>query len=252
MIAARKIMTTPNWVRAAIPPALAENEVHIWRASQSVEPAVLSRLHSILDPAEKARAERFVFPRDRDRFIVARGVLRELLAGYAGAQPAAIEFECGAQGKPGLRPGPASAARICFNVSHSHGLMACAFTLERQLGIDVELIRSEFGGDEIAQRYFSRQEVAELNALPAEARAEAFFLCWTRKEAYIKARGEGLQIPLGSFSVSLTPGAPEKLRAADGNRWDLHAFEPAAGYAGALVVEGKQALLRFYEWARSR
>lgn len=252
MIAARKIMTTPDWVRAAIPPALAENEVHVWRASQSVEPAVLSRLHSLLDAAEKARAERFVFPRDRDRFIVARGVLRELLAGYAGAPPTEIEFEYGPQGKPALRAGDASATRVCFNVSHSHGLMVCAFTLERQLGIDVELIRSDFGGDEIAQRYFSRQEVAELNALPAQARAEAFFLCWTRKEAYIKARGEGLQIPLGSFSVSLTPGAAEKLRAEDSNRWDLHAFEAATGYAGALVVERKQALLRFYEWTPAR
>lgn len=242
-------MTPTNWLRVAAPAALTHDEVHIWRASQNVEPAALSRLHSLLDSAEKARAERFVFQRDRDRFIVARGILRELLAGYAGSQPTAIEFQYGPQGKPALRTGDSSPARICFNVSHSHGLMVCAFAVKRQLGIDIELIRSDFGGDEIAQRYFSGAEVAELNSLAPEARAEAFFLCWTRKEAYIKARGEGLQLPLGSFSVSLTPGSPEELRAEDSTRWELRSFEPAAGYAGAVVVEGKGPPVRLYDWA---
>jgi len=236
-----------EWTSPSVPPTLAKNEVHIWRASQSVEPAVLSRLRAHLDSAEKARAERFVFPRDRDRFIVARGLLRELLAGYAGCQPAEIEFEYGPQGKPSLASPSSAAVRVSFNVSHSHGLAAYAFALGIPLGIDVERVRADFGGTEIAQRYFAPEEVAELNALPAEARAEAFFLCWTRKEAYIKARGEGLQIPLTSFRVSLTPGRPEELRAADGFRWELLSFEPAPEYAGAVVVEGRGMSVRYWE-----
>ncbi len=225
-------------------PPLAPGEVHVWRASQAVDPPVLSRLHALLDPAEKARAERFVFQRDRDRFIVARGILRELLAAYIGCAPAKIDFDYGPQGKPSLRAADSSPfdragtpSRIRFNASHSHGLAAFAFALDRELGIDVELIRSDFGGEEIAKHYFSRDEVAELMSLPPETRAEAFFLCWTRKEAYIKARSQGLQIPLASFSVSLTPGRPERLRAGDASRWQLRSFQPKEDYAGALVAE---------------
>ncbi len=242
----------PEWVKPAVQPTLEKNEVHIWRASQNVGQGVLSRLCAHLDSAEKARAERFVFPRDRDRFIVARGLLRELLADYAGCRPAEIEFEYGPQGKPLLASPASAAARMTFNVSHSHGLAAYAFALGAPLGIDIERIRSDFGGTEIAQRYFSPEEVAELNGLPPEARANAFFLCWTRKEAYIKARGEGLQIPLTSFRVSLTPGRPEELRAADGFRWELLSFEPAPEYAGAVVVEGRGMSLRYWELAGFR
>jgi 4'-phosphopantetheinyl transferase len=183
--------------------------------------------------------------------VIARGILRELLAGYTGRQPTEIEFQYGAQGKPALRAEDSPAPRICFNVSHSHGLSVYAFALDRRLGIDIELIRSDFGGTEIAERYFSPDEVAELNALPPQMRAKAFFLCWTRKEAYLKARGEGLQIPLASFSVSLTPGSREELRAQDRGRWELGAFDPGAGYAGALVAEGQQPSLRFYDWTSS-
>lgn len=237
-------MTPQNWeiiaaesLRNAAAPPLASGEVHIWRASQTVEPAVLARLHALLDPAEKARAERFIFHRDRNRFVVARGILRELLAAYMGCAPTQVGFDYGPQGKPSLRAAHPFAQRIRFNASHSHGLAAFAFALDRELGIDVELIRSDFGGEEIAQRFFSSDEVAELMSLPEETRAEAFFLCWTRKEAYIKARSEGLQIPLASFSVSLTPGQAEQLRAADASRWELRSFRPREDYAGALVAE---------------
>jgi 4'-phosphopantetheinyl transferase len=312
-------MTGQNWETIAIEslrdaagaPRLAPGEVHIWRASQIVEPATLSRLHALLDPDEKARAERFVFQRDRDRFIVARGVLRELLAAYIGCASSQVAFDYGPQGKPSLhtsdlpsrsdraektlraggstsrssraeasRPAGAESSqfdraeesrsdhaheksfdraqvtsRIRFNASHSHGLAAFAFALDRELGIDVELIRADFGGEEIAQRFFSPDEVAELLSLPPETRAEAFFLCWTRKEAYIKARSQGLQIPLASFSVSLTPGRPEQLRAADTSRWHLRSFQPIEDYAGALVAEAAPSpaaqgafSLRFFDW----
>ena|SRR5690348_12732443 len=254
-------MTPQEWITATTKPShdlpgappLLPGEIHIWRASQTVEPAVLSRLHGLLDPAEKARAERFVFQRDRDRFIVGRGLLRELLAAYIGCEPAQLGFDYGPQGKPSLRASESAAiahaaSHIRFNASHSQGLAAFAFALDCDLGIDVELIRNNFGGEEIAQRFFSREEVAELMSLPPEARAEAFFLCWTRKEAYIKARGQGLQIPLASFSVSLTPGQPEQLRADDASRWELRSFQPKDDYAGAFVVEGKGHSLRYFDW----
>jgi 4'-phosphopantetheinyl transferase len=242
------MMTPQNWATAAVPPPLAPDEVHIWRALQSVEPSTLARLQSVLDPAEKARAERFLFERDRERFIVARGILRELLGAYIVCAPAQIRFDYGPQGKPSLSAADLQGSRIRFNASHSHGLAAFAFALDRELGIDVELIRSDFGGEEIAKRYFSREEIAELKSLPHESRAEAFFLCWTRKEAYIKARGEGLQIPLASFSVSLTPGKPEQLRAADASRWEVRSFQPRENYAGALVAGDKSFSARYFAW----
>lgn len=273
-------MTPQNWLTVAakslrdttFPRPLPPGKVHIWRASQSVEPPVLSRLHALLDSTEKARAERFVFQRDRDRFIVAHGILRELLGVYVGCAPAEIEFDRGPRGKPSLRAAgtpsrldPADASRfdrakksevshasqtsrIRFNVSHSQGLAAFAFALDRELGVDVEQIRDNFGGEQIARHYFSPDEVTELMALPPETRAEAFFLCWTRKEAYIKARGEGLYIGLATFSVSLTPGAPERLRAEDASRWELRSFQPKEGYAGALIAEGHDLELRFFDW----
>jgi 4'-phosphopantetheinyl transferase len=112
----------------------------------------------------------------------------------------------------------------------------------------VEFIRPEFAADEIVERYFSPQEVMELRGLSPTLRVEAFFLCWTRKEAYIKARGEGLNIPLTSFHVSLTPGQPEQLESTDSFDWSLHSFRPGARYVGALVGEGKGWRPRHWDW----
>ena len=122
-----------------------------------------------------------------------------------------------------------------------------AFALGREVGIDLEPIRPDFTGDDIAGRYFSHQELKELRALSPDLRPEGFFLCWTRKEAYLKARGEGLQVPLDSFSVSLTPGEPEVLESADSSRWSLRSFEPAPRYVAAVVGEGKGWRLRHWE-----
>jgi len=123
-----------------------------------------------------------------------------------------------------------------------------AFSLERQLGVDVELVRTDFASRKIAERFFSEQEVLELRSLPPAVQDEGFFLGWTRKEAYIKARGGGLQIPLKSFDVSLTPGKLERLQAADESRWSLRSLRPAPLYVGAVVGEGKDWQLRCWEW----
>jgi 4'-phosphopantetheinyl transferase len=185
--------------------------------------------------------------RDRDHFIVARGVLRELLGRYLKRSPVEVPLCYGDYGKPELSKDKLKGS-IRFNLSHSNGLAVYAFASEREVGIDLELVRPAFAVDGIASRFFSDQEVLDLHKLPLEMRAEGFFLCWTRKEAYVKARGQGLQIPLKNFSVTLTPKEPAELKSVDGARWTLRSFRPAPGYVAAVVGEGKDWWLRQWGW----
>jgi 4'-phosphopantetheinyl transferase len=226
---------------------LEEDTIHVWRASLDLEEVALERYASTLSQDEKHRASRFLFPRDRDHFIAARGILRELLGKYAVRSPVLLEFQYGQNGKPALRAEDGRSP-VRFNLSHSHGLVVYAFAHNRELGIDLEPIRPEFAGEDIAERHFSVQELEEWYRLAPGLRTEAFFLCWTRKEAYVKARGEGLQIPLASFSVTLTPGQPEELQSSDSAKWHLRSFQPAPGYAAAIVVEGKDWRLLQLDW----
>jgi 4'-phosphopantetheinyl transferase len=228
-----------------------DHEIHVWRAYLDCEELGLDRFDETLAPEEKARANRFVFRQDRNRYVAARGALRELLGRYLNRPPAAIEFDYTTKGKPSLRAA-LNERSIQFNVSHSRGLALLAFALGRNLGIDVEFIRPEFPADEIAQRYFSPKEVLELRTLPPSLRAEGFYLCWTRKEAYIKATGEGLHVPLESFNVSLTPGRPERLESTDSGRWSMRSLYPDPLYAGALVAEGQHCRLRQWDWKVGR
>lgn len=231
------------WSKSSGTPTLSNNEVHIWRAWLDAQPADYLHLREILSQDEIDRANRFVFPRDRDHFIVARGKLREFLGSYLRLPPQSLRFDARKFGKPCLR----DQQDLHFNLTHSYGLALYAFASEREVGIDAEKIRPDFGGEEIAKRYFSEAEQEEFRELPAELRATAFFLCWTRKEAYIKAHGDGLQIPLASFDVSLTPGKPETLRTADQQRWNLHSFTPASGYAAAIISGGDAPSIRFWD-----
>ncbi len=233
---------------------LPEGEIHIWRAHLDVAAEPLDQLKNTLDHDEKARAQRFRFSRDRDHFIACRGVLRELLGGYLRVSPVAIEFSYAAYGKPAYRSRD-SGSPVRFNLSHSRDLAVLAFCRNCEIGIDLESIQTEFGGEEIAVRYFSAPELAELRALPEAVKPEVFFLCWTRKEAYLKARGLGLQVPLDSFSVSLTPGQPESLQSEDSDQWSLHSFRPATGFVAAVVhkrvQEGREFHPRFWDWTPS-
>jgi len=207
-------------------------QVDVWIQPLDVLPADLSRWFSSLASDERARAARFHSARHRDDYIVARGRLREILSIYLGQPPAGIEFTYGPFGKPGLLiPG------VHFNVSHSGALAVYAITRGRSVGIDIEEIRPEFSQERIAERFFSAREVGELRSLPEEAQAEAFFRCWTRKEAYVKARGGGLSIPLDSFDVTLRAEEPAMfLRGGEG--WSVRSFAVPAGYAAAIVAEG--------------
>lgn len=239
----RDITSTTNWSRSSGTLPLSKNEVHIWRVWLDAEPVQYLRLREFLSEDEIERANRFIFPRDRNHFIAARGKLRELLGSYLQLPPQSLRFTTGKFGKPNL----ADREDFRFNMTHSHGLALYAITLERELGIDTEKVRLDCGGAEIAEQYFSQAEQKELRELPVEVQATAFFLCWTRKEAYIKARGDGLQIPLASFDVSLTPGRPATLQSFDSQRWNLKTFTPAPGYAAAIITEGEAPSIRFLD-----
>jgi 4'-phosphopantetheinyl transferase len=237
-------MEAVSWSPAVKDLTLQNDEVHIWLAGLDVDPQERTRLRSYLNEEEVSRAERFVFPRDRDHFIVARGRLRELVGRYLHCPPNTVQFKTGRHGKLSLVD---DGDPLRFNLSHSHGLALYGFCMGREIGIDTEKIRPEFAGEEIAERYFSVTEQRELAELPKELRDTAFFLCWTRKEAYIKAHGDGLQIPLDSFDVSLKPGEPETLRSMDSGRWSMRSFVPAPEFLATIITEGKIQSVRFLE-----
>jgi 4'-phosphopantetheinyl transferase len=231
------------------PPAaftLAKEEVHIWRISLDVQPATQLNLAALLDEHETLRAERFLQQRDRHHFIVGRGTLRVLLGRYLRCSPAEVILESQQLGKPVL-PDSKLRPQIHFNLSHSQGIAVYAFALHHELGIDIEGIRTEVAVEEIAGRFFSVKEREELLSLPASSRVEGFFNAWTRKEAYIKAHGKGLHIPLDSFDVSLSPGQPVVLNSHDSDRWQLHAFKPGTDYAAAIVTGAAHSKIQFYE-----
>ncbi len=224
-------------------------QVHVWRAELGVGEGELQSLAGALSADERARAERFYFERDRRHFVAARGVLRWLLAAYLDWEPQAVRFEYGPYGKPALaRP----ERGLCFNLSHSHGLALFAFCRGHQVGVDLEKMRPDVDGLALAERFFSRREVAALRALPARERRPAFWRGWTRKEAYLKGRGDGLALPLHGFSVSLGADRADLLEVEDdpgeAARWTLASVAVEPGYAAALAVAGSEWGLHLRAW----
>ena len=234
-----------TWTEPPAEPSLETGTVHVWRIVLNQDDEKLDRFRRTLEASELERARRFHFDVHRRHFIVARGFLRSVVARYLGSQPEALRFEYGAYGKPALESGHT----LRFNLSHSNEVALLAVTLDAELGVDVEHIRADFASEDIARRYFSRAEVEVFNSLPAEERVEAFFRCWTRKEAYIKAIGKGFSHALDAFDVTLAPGVePVLLRAEDddASRWWMGDIEVGEGYAGALIVERPVAEVRFF------
>ncbi|MEP6743620.1 MAG: 4'-phosphopantetheinyl transferase superfamily protein [bacterium] len=232
--------------------ALNADEVHLWQAALDDRPADI--FESFLSPDELTRAHRFHFIKDRNHFVVARGLLRNLLAAYHGVNSSELRFSYGAKGKPFLLLD--TRTQINFNVSHSAGRAAFVFSRGRELGIDLEYVKDDFDDELIANRFFSRAEVLALRTVPAELRKQAFFNCWTRKEAYIKARGEGLSMPLDQFDVSLSPLEPVALlknyrEEREVSRWSMQAVPAPQGYVGALVVEGHDWKLKSFGLEKS-
>ncbi|MGA7869680.1 MAG: 4'-phosphopantetheinyl transferase superfamily protein [Candidatus Binatus sp.] len=244
--------TSTQW---GFPPAtivLGGNEVHVWQASLDEPAPQRDRLLHTLSADERTRAERFYFQRDRERFIIAHGILRAILALYLNRAPESLSFCYSSHGKPALACESGGDAPR-FNMSHSHGVALYAITRGREIGIDLEFIRCDLEAEQIAERFFSRSEIATLRALPSSLRRHAFFLCWTRKEAYIKARGEGPSIALGQFDVSLIPGKPAGLLSTrpdsdEALGWSLQDLTLDLGYAAALAVEGRGWNLSCWQW----
>ncbi len=229
---------------------LGRHEVHVWRAQLDLHPLYVQRFINLLSDQELTRAGRFHFQRDRRRFIVARGLLRMLLSRYLRQAPSQLVFCYNRYGKPGLIASHHQ-DMLEFNVSHSCGLALYAVTRGRKIGIDLERISGEIDCEQVAEHLFSAGENASLQSLSdQEVHRRAFFNCWTRKEAYIKARGEGLSLPLNQFDVSLVPGEPAMLLkgGAETSRWALRELEPAPGYVAALAVEGHDWQLACWEW----
>ena len=226
---------------------LSGRDVHVWTLPTQVADSVALKFEAVLSPDEKDRAARFRFDHLRRSFVVARGALRSLLGRYLGIRPASLHFHYGSKGKPAL----ASPAPIDFNATHSGDLAAFAFIVGCQIGIDVELIRPLDEMKEIAGRFFCPNETTEILSLEPTARERAFFCCWTRKEAYIKAIGDGLSAPLYEFRVTVQPHElPRIIHLAhdmtDAKAWTLHDLRLAPDYAGAIAYRGLRRSLSVF------
>ena len=238
-----------TWSPAPASLSLQSGEIHVWRIDLEQPEDVVQRFRSTLEDDEIYRANRFHFEKDRRAFIVSRGFLRHVLGRYLATGPAALRFAYGPYGKPALN-GEHKNSSLRFNMSHSRAVGLVAVSDNKELGVDVEYIRADFASEDIARRFFSPHEVAAFNSLSNELRVAAFFRCWTRKEAYIKAIGRGLSQPLDGFDVTLAPEKPPALLRAnddDASRWSLSDIDVGSDYAAALMVEGQISELRYWQ-----
>lgn len=240
-------MSQGNALRPASEPAaagaeLCNSDIHVWTARLDVAHTSRRQLERTLSPDERERIGRLRADSDRLRAAASRGLLRHVLAGYAGIPPAELRFTYGGGGKPGLRPST-DREPLHFNTAHSGDLLVVAVGRAPFLGVDIERLRPIVRWERVARRAFSSGERQEIEALAPDRRTEAFLNCWTRKEACVKAVGEGVWSAFGRFEVSLIPGDPAEVRSVDGRtsraaEWSLYHLEPAPGFVGALAVRG--------------
>jgi 4'-phosphopantetheinyl transferase len=221
-------------------PSLPPSAVHLWIVPLEAPETAWKSWQEVLSADEQARAARFHFERDRRRFVVTRASLRRLLASYTRSDPALLAFSYSSYNKPSLSESPTD---IRFNVSHSGELALLAITHGREVGVDIEKIRPEVEAETLAERFFSPAERKALRGTPAKGKSAAFFRGWTCKEAFVKAQGMGLSLPLDCFDVELEPEKPAALLAtrpdaAEAKLWSLHLVEVPDGYAAALAVQG--------------
>ncbi|MBX7255253.1 MAG: 4'-phosphopantetheinyl transferase superfamily protein [Candidatus Hydrogenedentes bacterium] len=231
---------------------LVVGDVHVWRVVFERFTARQDSFLSVLNEDERERADRFHFESGRSQYVVTRAALRMTLSRYTGIEAQSLEFEYSTHGKPSLKgDGPPQ-----FNVAHSGGLALIAVTKEGLIGVDVEARRRDFAGQRIANRFFSAREAGALRNLPTDQQEQGFLNCWTRKEAYIKARGEGLSCPLDSFDVTLAPGEPARLLNVKGDpneaaNWNLCALPMDDGIAAAVALRGPLENVCCWDWTDS-
>lgn len=231
-------MAKDYWPLALKEIELSKNYVHVWSIRLDQTSETTSKLRQILSLEERSRADKFYFEHDRNRFTVARAILRTILGNCLGQNPSEIEFSYAKNGKPFLVN-----TDLRFNLSHSKDLALCAITYQRELGVDIEYLRLMKDAEQIAARFFSPRESSLFCSLSQGEKQLAFFRCWTRKEAYIKAIGDGLSYGLDKFDVTFTQNEPVKLLRVLSNpkeveRWSLKELEPAEDFIGAVIVEG--------------
>jgi 4'-phosphopantetheinyl transferase len=234
--------------------SLLTDDVHVWCALLDVSAETLQLLVQTLDSDERMRASRFYFEQDRTQFIVRHGLLRKILASYLNIEPDKLQFSYTSNGKPYLLQ-KFKDKELQFSLAHSHQLALYAMTFDRRIGIDIEQIYNFAETDQLANRILSRQEKAELRKhLPTE-QLETLFRYWTCKEAYAKATGEGMSLPLKEIHSSLFPGAMARLISIKrsvqvASRWSLQELHPVPGFAAALVIEGHDYRLSQWQWSQ--
>ena len=236
-----------KWVPAPDSLTIEAGQVHVWQISLEQGRELLDRFRQTLSSEEIERAGRFRFERLQRHFVVGRGFLRYVLGRYLVAEPSSLKFAYSHYGKPSLT----GEQSLQFNMSHSHEMGLVAVTRGAAVGVDVEYIRADFASDDIATRFFSRLEVETFSSLPEEERVAAFFRCWSRKEAYIKAIGKGLSQPLDGFDVTLAPSDPAALLRAgeeDKLQWSLSDLDVGSNYASALAVEGAPSQITCFQF----
>lgn len=215
-------------------PVRANPRVDVYTLPLEADPAQLDRWYEILSREERDRARRFRFAEHRRQSIICRGSLREILGSYLDREPSRILFSYNRYGKPYV-----AGSDIFFNLSHSGAWATLAVSAGVEIGIDIERVDPRFAREQVPERFFSPREVARLRALPASQQTAAFFRCWTRKEAYVKARGTGLSLALDSFDVTLMPGEPAAFLRGAGD-WSIQDLPAPAGYAAAIVAQGSE------------
>ena len=233
-------------------PDLIDNQVHLWLVRLNLESSRVACLFDTLSKDERTRAGRYYFRKDQERFIAVRGLLRAILGHYLGQEPASLHLRHGPNGKPYLAPG-GDVLDLRFNLSHSHNLALYAVAQGREVGVDLERVRFDETAMKIATQFFSTRELAALLALSEPARIEAFYKYWTIKEAYLKAKGEGLGGELEKFMVRLEDGRAELLsttgdKLKDMGNWEIKILMPMPSFVAALAVAGRDWELLNWQW----
>ena len=248
-------MTLPEilkWSVESSPPTLQGAEVHVWRTTLDSETTDVDLLYSLLPAEERLKADRFQLDLHRRRYITAHATLRRLIGAYLAEAFAVEPFVAGPNGKPAL-----AGAGLRFNLSHAGALGLFAFALEREVGIDLETVDPAVEVDSVARTFFSQSEWSSLLALPSPRRVDGFYHVWSQKEAYLKARGEGVAHGLDHFDVAAEPDRPASLLADRRDplaaaRWKLFTLEPGAEFRGALAVEGRRPIaVRQFEYRQA-
>lgn len=235
-------------------PLLKNGEIHIWRATLDLPEKTYQRLFSYLSSREKEKGKRLIREILQKRYLSSHAILREILSRYHNVDPSQLEFSFGLHGKPYLNI-PYKGKYLQFNMTHSHEKALYAFTLEAEIGIDIEWIQQDIRAMDIAKRFFSEHEYRQLLSLPDDDQVPGFFRCWTRKEAFLKATGEGLSFPLKFFSVDVTkPSSDNCLLSHEKNpnalqRWNVFSLEPSfRNFEASIAYEGTKNKIIYYDW----